>query len=313
MTTDPMNLLENLTGVQAPSGSEGPLKAFIKQYVHDNAANWRQRPVIYEGDHLQDCLILAFGRPRTAIFAHMDSIGYTAGHHQRLEAIGKPQARDGTALIGTDKEGSIEATLRVQEPSAEIPSGIWYEASRPLEPGAPLTYKPHYQENGHYIQSPYIDNRGGVYNALRVAETLRDGALCFSCWEEHGGGSVGYLARHLYEGLGVRQALIADITWVTADIHHGHGPAISLRDRGVPRRAFVDRVLASADQAGIPYQKEVEGDGGSDGLELQRSPYPFDWCFIGAGETNVHRPDETIHKDDLEGMVKLYSHLMEAL
>jgi putative aminopeptidase FrvX len=57
----------------------------------------------------------------------------------------------------------------------------------------------------------------------------------------------------------------------------------------------------------------VEGDGGSDGLELQRSPYPFDWCFIGAGETNVHRPDETIHKDDLEGMVKLYSHLMEAL
>lgn len=308
-----MDLLEQLTRIQAPSGSEAPMKAFIKQYVQENAGNWRQRPVIYEGKHLQDCLILAFGQPRTAIFAHMDSIGYTAGYDQRLETIGKPQAQDGSILTGTDQKGSTDVILRVQEPGESIPSGLSYEGDRALEPGAILTYKPHYQVLDSYIESPYIDNRAGVYTALKVAEDLQDGAICFSCWEEHGGGSVSYLARHLYEGLGVQQALIADITWATADIHHGQGPAVSLRDRGVPRQTFVNTVLSAADQSGVTYQREVEGDGGSDGLELQRSPYPFDWCFIGAAESNVHRPDETIHRDDLADMVNLYGHLMAAL
>ena len=38
-----------------------------------------------------------------------------------------------------------------------------------------------------------MDNRLGVWNALEVAKTLENGVICFSCWEEVGGGSVGYL------------------------------------------------------------------------------------------------------------------------
>ena len=60
-----------------------------------------------------------------------------------------------------------------------------------------------------------MDNRLGVWNALKVAEKLENGIICFSAWEEHGGGSVGYLAKFIYEKYGVKQALISDITWVT--------------------------------------------------------------------------------------------------
>ena len=44
-----------------------------------------------------------------------------------------------------------------------------------------------------------MDNRLGVWNALKVAEKLENGIICFSAWEEHGGGSAGYLAKFIYE------------------------------------------------------------------------------------------------------------------
>ena len=122
-----------------------------------------------------------------------------------------------------------------------------------------------------------------------------------------------YLARYLYESLGVKQALISDITWVTEGVLHGEGVAISMRDRNIPRRSFVQRIISIAEAEGINYQLEVEGAGSSDGRELQVSAYPFDWCFIGAPEDHVHSPDERVHKADIVAMVALYRKLMSAL
>ncbi|MEC7944727.1 MAG: M20/M25/M40 family metallo-hydrolase, partial [Bacteroidota bacterium] len=137
--------------------------------------------------------------------------------------------------------------------------------------------------------------------------------ICFSCWEEVGGGSVGYLGKYIYEKWSVRQALISDITWVTEGVKHGKGVVISRRDSGLPRRSYVDRILKLADESGIPYQIEVESAGGSDGNQLQKSSYPFDWCFVGAPEDHVHSPDEKVHKKDIEAMVQLYTYLMKHL
>ena len=80
---------------------------------------------------------------------------------------------------------------------------------------------------------------------------------------------------------------------------HGEGVAISRRDSGLPRRTYVDRIIQLAKESKVPYQIEVESSGGSDGNQLQKSPYPFDWCFIGAPEDNVHSPDEKVHKKDI--------------
>jgi putative aminopeptidase FrvX len=117
----------------------------------------------------------------------------------------------------------------------------------------------------------------------------------------------------MYEQYKVKQALIADITWVTEGVQHGKGVAISMRDRNVPRQTFIRKIIDIATDSNIPFQLEVEASGSSDGRELQQSPYPIDWCFVGAPEDNVHSPDEKVHKKDIEAMISLYRKLMSAL
>jgi putative aminopeptidase FrvX len=284
------------------------MKDFLLAYINKEKKKWKSQPEIVMGDDFQDCLILKFGKPRTAIFAHMDSIGFTVRYVNQLVAIGSPDPEPGTLLTGHDSLGPIECELDLDKENH-----AFYKFGRQIDRGTTLTYKPNFRETRDFIQSPYLDNRLGIYNALKVAETLKDGIIVFSCWEEHGGGAVSYLARHIYKKWKVRQALISDITWTTDGVEHGKGVAISLRDRNIPRKAFVDRIIAVADKHKVDYQLEVEGSGSSDGGELQRSPYPFDWCFVGAPEQDPHTPDEKVHKHDIKSMIELYQYLMKEL
>ncbi|MFL5730581.1 MAG: M20/M25/M40 family metallo-hydrolase [Cytophagaceae bacterium] len=304
-----MQLLKKLCGIHAPSGNEGPMKEFLIDYVTKNSGSWKVRPELIYGEDFQDCLILAFGKPRTAIFAHIDSIGYTVRYDNRLVPIGGPHSENGYDLVGRDSQGDIHAILEVDEEERNLKCLF----HREIERGTELVYMQNFREDEEFVQSCYLDNRLGVWSALKVAETLQNGLIVFSCWEEHGGGSVPYLAKYIYEKYQVKQALVSDITWITEGVTHGNGAAISLRDRSIPRKSFLNKIVQLAKESGIPFQLEVEGAGGSDGRELQNSPYPFDWCFIGAAEENVHTPNEKVHKEDIKSMVDLYGYLMEKL
>jgi len=298
------SLLNTLCGIHAPSGNEVGMKDFILSYVEKHAADWKVQPEAHHGEAFQDCVILKFGEPRTAVFAHMDSIGFTVRYHDQLVPIGGPKAETGYRLVGEDKLGPIACELQ------EDDGNLTYKFGRAIERGTELVFERDFRETENYVQSCYLDNRLGVWNALKLAETMTDGVLVFGCWEEHGGGAVPYLAKFIYEEWGVKQALISDITWVTEGVQHGEGVAISMRDRNIPRRAFVQRIIQIAEEAHIPFQLEVEGAGSSDGRELQLSPYPFDWCFVGAPEDHVHSPDEIVHKADILAMLALYQELL---
>ncbi|HMI67708.1 MAG TPA: M20/M25/M40 family metallo-hydrolase [Cyclobacteriaceae bacterium] len=300
-----MQLLKKLCELHAPSGHEGPMKEFLLAYVKREKKKWNVQPEIVEGEEFQDCLILKFGKPRTAIFAHMDTVGFTVRYFNQLLTIGSPDAEMGTHLVGEDSLGPIECELEFDKEDH-----AFYKFGRAIDRGTSLTYKVNFRESKDYIESAYLDNRLGIYNALKVAETLKDGVIIFSCWEEHGGGSVPYLAGYLYKKWGVRQALISDITWTSDGVEHGLGVVISLRDRNIPRRKFVDTIIAIAKKHKAGYQLEVEGMGSSDGGELQRTPYPFDWCFVGAPEQHAHTPNEKVHKKDIQSMITLYEWLM---
>ena len=303
-----MKLLKQLCQVHAPSGEEYGMKDFVLKYVQKEKRNWKTKPEIYEGEELQDCLVLKFGNPRTAILAHMDSIGFTVRYQNQLLTIGSPDAEIGTRLVGEDSMGQIDCELEFDKDNH-----AFYKFGRQIDPGTSLTYKINYRDTSSYIQTPYLDNRLGMYAALRVAETLKDGVIVFSCWEEHGGGSVPYLAKFIHENWKIRQALVADITWVSDGVHPGKGVVISLRDRNIPRKLYVDRIIDIAKRRKIKFQLEVEGMGSSDGRELQLSAYPFDWCFVGAPQQNPHTPDEKVHKDDIASMIKIYEVLMKDL
>jgi putative aminopeptidase FrvX len=238
----------------------------------------------------------------------MDSIGFTVRYFNQLLPIGSPDAAPGTPLVGRDAVGPIECTLEYDKDHH-----AFYQFGRPIERGTELTYGVNFRETRSHIQSAYLDNRLGVYAALQVAETITDGVIVFSCWEEHGGGSVPYLIRYIHDAWQLSQALVADITWATDGVVPGKGVAISMRDRNLPRRSYVERIVSIARARNVDFQLEVEGSGSSDGRELQIAPYPIDWCFVGAPEENPHSPDEKVHKRDIKSMITLYRWLMKDL
>lgn len=307
-----MELLKQLTEIRGVSGDESLIKDFIIEYVSKNAAFWKVQPKVISGDGFQDCVILVFGSPTTAIYAHTDTIGFTVGYDKELIKVGGPRTIDGMQLVGSDSQGEIVTELMVIE-EEDGSRQLKYVFDRIIDRGTLLSFKPDFRETEEYVQSPYMDNRLGVWSALKVASTLENGAIVFSTYEEHGGNSVGFCAKYLLENYGVRQALISDITWVTHGVVHAGGVAISMRDSWIPRRTYLNRIIELAKESGVEFQLEVESAGGSDGTALQKSDLAIDWCFIGAPEDNVHTPDEKVFKFDIMCMVELYRYLMKHL
>lgn len=305
-----MKLLENLIKIRGASSDESKIKEFIIEYVNFNKKQWKVEPKIIALDHFQDAFILIFGKPQTAIFAHIDTIGFTTAYDKNLYKIGSPKISDGYELVGSDSKGEIEAELMLIEDS-QGNNVLKYIFEREIDRGTILSFKPNFRETDLYVQSPYLDNRLGVWCALKVAETLENGAIVFSTYEEHGGNSVGFLGKYLFDNYHINQALISDITWVTDGVVHGGGVAISMRDSGLPRRKFLNKIIELAIESGVKFQLEVESSGGSDGAMLQKTDLPFDWIFIGAPEDNVHSPDEKVYKSDFNNMVEIYQYLMK--
>lgn len=301
------SLLKTMCAIHSPSGNEVAMKDFLVNHIEKESKKWKHKPKIIYGEGFQDNIILIFGKPRTAIFAHTDSIGFTVRYGKQLVKIGGPRIEKGYQLIGKDSNGIAEATLNIVKDTIE------YRADRLFDTGTELVFKANWREDKDNVQCCYMDNRLGVYNALKVAETLKDGAIVFSTWEEHGGGSVSYLQKFLAKKYKISQALISDISWISDGVKPSLGPVISMRDSLVPRRSYINKIIGIAKKFELQYQLEVEGSGGSDAKELQMAEYPWDWCFIGAGEENVHTPDEKVHKKDIEGMVELYKVLMKEL
>ena len=300
-----LSLLKTMCSIHSPSGNEVAMKEFLLDYIKKESKKWKHKPKVIHGDGFQDNIILIFGKPRTAVFAHTDSIGYTVRYGKQLVKIGGPVIQNGFELVGSDSKGKCEATLNIVKNTLE------YKAKRNFDTGTELVFKANWREDKDYVQCCYMDNRLGVYNSLKLAETLKDGAIVFSTWEEHGGGSVAYLQKYLADKYKISQALISDISWISDGVFPAKGPVISMRDSLIPRRSYINKIIAIAQKNKVPFQLEVEGSGGSDAKELQMADYPWDWCFIGAAEQFVHTPDEKVHKKDIEGMINLYKVLMK--
>lgn len=302
-----MELINSLLNIQSVSGDESKMTKFLIDTVNERKSRWKVQPDLFYGDGFHDCLLLKFGNPRTAVFSHIDTIGFTARYENQLVPIGGPEIESGMKLIGQDQLGIISCKIIEQE------GMILHDFPRAIERGTPLSFKQDIIIDDEFVQAAYLDNRLGIYNCLRLCEDLKDGWVVFSTYEEHNGGSMPFLLKFIQETAPVKQALISDITWITDGIHHHKGVVISMRDRFIPRRSFLNRVISLAEESDIPFQLEIEGNGGSDGREVQFSPYAIDWCFIGAPEDNVHTPYEKVSLKDLESMVSLYKYLFRYL
>lgn len=302
-----MELLLDLLNIKSVSGDESQMRQFLLNHVRQEMNDWKVLPMIYHGENLHDCLLLKFGNPRTVVFAHVDTIGFMARYQNQLVCIGGPETETDTLLEGEDSLGPILCKLK------NINGELIHDFPRAIDRGTCLSFVQNVRIDDEYIQAAYLDNRLGIYNALQLCKELEDGWVVFSTYEEHGGGSMPYLLKFIMEESPISQALISDITWVTEGVEHGKGVAISIRDKYIPRRNFLDRIIDLAKKSEVSFQIEVEDMGGSDGREIQFSPYAIDWCFIGAPEDYVHSTNEKVALYDLQCMTDLYKFLMTHL
>jgi putative aminopeptidase FrvX len=302
-----MKFLSELLRINGVSGDEYLCSKFLLDSIEERKSDWNVLPEVYSGEDFHDCILLKFGNPRTAVFAHIDTIGFMVRYDNQLISVGGPEIIGGVELVGFDSLGEIECKLVGDE------NGYFHDFPRGIEPGTRLSFKQNIRINKDFITAAYLDNRLGIYSALKLCETISDGWVVFSTYEEHGGGSVPFLLKFIQENAPIKQALISDITWTTEGVRHHEGVVISIRDKFIPRKKALNRIISLAKESGISYQLEVEEYGGSDGREVQFSPYAIDWCFIGAPESNVHTPNEKVSLKDLEAMIDMYKFLVAKL
>ncbi len=297
----PLDLLWDLLKLDGPSGDEGPMADWLQMWLA------RELPDV-RVERLGDSLLARRGeRPTVAVFAHLDTTGWTLDHGKRLLRIGGPDGKPGDPirLAGMPDTGSTlarckDGSWKVKGKTPALPGSRWVYAVAPI------------QEGGEIV-APYLDNRSGVWAALHVLRRCPDVAVAFTSYEETRGVGALLCGRRLSETLGITQALIADLTWHTKHVKCGRGVAVSLRDSCLPRQVYLDRVLALAETSGLPFQREIADSGGSDGAALDRSGVPFDWVFVGAPEKGAHTARERVQVTDLQSMVALLVHLVNGL
>ncbi len=302
-----MKFLFELLSKFSVSGDESDISNFILQHAIERSIGWKVRPEMFFGEDFHDCILLKFGVPRTAVFAHIDTVGFMTRYQNQLIPVGGPEIMDGIRLRGRDIKGEVFCRLIGTE------DACYHDFPRGIEPGTRLSFDQNVRVDDEFIQAAYLDNRLGVYSALKLCETIENGWVVFTTYEEHGGGSIPFLIKFIQENAPVKQALISDITWISEGVEHHKGAVISARDKFIPRKKFIEKVVQLAEKSGVPYQIEVEAYGGSDGREIQFSPYAIDWCFIGAAEDFVHTPNEKVSLSDLDSMIRMYQFLLSEL
>ena len=149
-----------------------------------NQQKWAFQPKIIRNKHTQDAILLVFGKPKTAVFAHVDTVGFTAGYGSDLIKVGSPAIKKSDILVGEDKLGEFKCKV------TKVDNQWHYLLDRAIERGTPLSYKPHFKETKDFVEGNYMDNRLGVFVALQLAETLKNGVIAFTTYEEVGGGNA---------------------------------------------------------------------------------------------------------------------------
>jgi putative aminopeptidase FrvX len=300
--------LKELCSIHAPSGSEFRIKEILLKHIHASSRKWKTSPVITENG-IKDNLILSFGKPRTVIFCHIDTTGFTVRYNNHVIPIGSPQFDEKSKVRSFGSENSVN-TFRLKKNEDH---DFRLASRKNIKPGTTLTFAPEFIENKNDFTGPYLDNRAGIYVCLKLAEELRNGLIVFTAYEEHGGGSVEFLAPYIYNIYGISKALICDMTWESESVKKGKGMVVSLRDKYIPRESYLKQITGILEKKKICFQNEVEGSGSSDGGYLQKASVPFDWCFCGVAVSGMHSASESACLNDLNELKNGLMTLMDNL
>jgi endoglucanase len=314
-----------------PSGVEEQVRAVIRAEVEPLADELRVDP-------LGSLIVRKQGEgQRIALSAHMDEIGVMVtyvdekgfarftriGGLRTLTCVGARVAfADGTVgIIGIERKRRDISKVPTFE-QLYIDVGATNRDDCPVRVGdAAVFVRPFVRVDGAQgtrLVAKAMDDRIGcavlIETLRRLEHTPYDVHFVFSVQEEVGLRG----ARTAAYGIDPDLAIAVDVT-PTGDtpesrpmaVELGKGPAVKLQDREmIAHPAVRDMLIQRAEQANIPYQREVLIWGSTDAAAMQvtRAGVPAGCLSIPC--RYVHSPSEMVDEQDVENSVRL---LLEVL
>ena len=314
-----------LTECFGPSGHESAVRDLIRGAL--------PRGVETRVDALGTLVARRPGKGRRVMLAaHMDEIGIVVSHIDRRGFLrfgavggvmipplmgGRVQFANGTTgVIGMERQD--DSTRMPAMEKFYIDVGATCPADCPVKVGDTACFMRTCEFQGSRIIAKALDDRIGCAILLQTMKELGKNAndlyFVFTVQEEVG------LRGAVTSGYGAEPdvALAVDVTF-TGDtpesapmaVELGAGPAIKIKDGGMLTHVGVKKwLLATAEAAGIPFQREVLVSGTTDASAIQTTRSGVPAGCISIPTRYVHMPSEMVDYRDVQGAVKL---LLEAL
>ena len=320
-------LLQELTRLSGVSGNEDSVREFLRRTLAPAAAGFREDPL---GSLIVDKGVSLPG-PRVMLCAHMDEVGFLITALDQdgtlccrpLGGIDPRAAASKVVLVGPRR---VPGVLRIRDDYARgrIDAGFdsAEEAARVVTPGDFAVFATESELLGdRRCKAKALDDRAGcAVLAAVLQETYAIPVVgVFSVQEETGMRGAAAAVRHVLPDLAIvlEGTVCSDVPGVPASKHattQGRGPAISIADRtSAFDVALSERLVALAQERGIPCQRRRISGGGNDGGVIHTAGKGVPCATLSVPTRYIHGPVSMVHRDDFDHAVALLTAFLHEL
>ena len=218
----------------------------------------------------------------------------------------------GVTYFETPETRDAKAVATVPNMYIDIGCTSREEAEEKVQIGDMCIFVSNYVDMGKPVASGAMDNRvccAIIVEAMKEMQSSHDVYAVFTVQEEVGLRGAGVAAYAISPDLNINLdvTLTGDTPKTPAmSVALGKGPAIKMMDSSVIVPIAVRRFMIDcAEQADIPYQREVLRAGGTDTAAIQKTQKGILAGCISIPSRYVHTPVEVVDMDDVENTVKL--------
>ena len=327
---DMMKTLAELTGAFGPSGCENEVSQVIERLAKPYADEITR-------DVMGNLICRKKGSgPKVMFSAHMDSLGMVATHIDEkgfvhVGAIGgiRParvlfapvRFQNGTKGLVCADGGAALDKLKMSDLLIDIGAADGEDAKKLVQVGDIVVYDAGVRTAAGRVISPYLDDRIGCLVLLllmeKLGETDNDLYFVFSTQEEVGcrGAKTAAWAIDPDYGVAVDVCGTDDMPGSKHEVTAlcGKGAAVNVMDRSVichPK--MVDKLLALAQEKGIPAQKSVSRMGGTDAGPIHQTRTGVYTGGISVPCRYIHSPTELVDLEDVRACADLAAAFAES-
>lgn len=324
-------LLKTLTETYAPSGYEDAVRKIIQKEVKPYADEMRVDALGSLIVRKKPTVEVKNSR-RIMLAAHMDEIGVIASHVDKngfvrfasnggvfgRYALGaRVRFMNGvTGVIGFDKLEAVDQAPAINKMYIDV--GASSRSDCPVKVGDFGAFERSYMEMGDRLVAKSMDDRAGVVVLIETLKTIKatphDLYFVFTTQEEVGTRGAGTAAY----GIDPEVGIAIDVTGtgdtpasLKMSMELGKGPCVKVRDPGMlsdPR--VVEWMIATAEKAKIPYQREVLLVGTTDAKAIQITRAGVMSGALSIPCRYIHSASEMVDYEDLKNSVKLLTAML---